>query len=200
MKYYDLLSTAIIGVVVVAVVNYLLLGNHDIDSVAYLAVGYIVGYFINAIGSLFEDFYYCTIGGKPSNKLLAKVEGQSWTGYSRVKFYDVEKVTELLKAELHKPDASIAQMFSCAMRKMNSFAESRVPAFNAHYAWSRTLLTAVWMIDLLMAFRYYNQWLFWLIGSLLLVISWNRFKERGYYYAREVLNEYLKQAEIANQE
>jgi hypothetical protein len=30
---------------------------------------------------------------------------------------------------------------------------------------------------------------------ILLIISWNRFKERGYYYAREVLNEYLKRTD-----
>lgn len=83
MKYYDLLSTAIIGVVVVAIVNYFFLDNIDIDSVAYLAVGYMVGYFINAIGSLFEDIYYCTIGGKPSDQFFDKVEGQRWTGYRK---------------------------------------------------------------------------------------------------------------------
>lgn len=200
MKYYDLLSTAIIGVVVVAVINYLFLGNIEIDSIAYLSLGYLAGYFINAIGSLLEDIYYFTIGGKPSDRLLTIVEGQQWTGYKRVKFYETEKVTNLLKEELGSQDASISRLFSCAMRKMNSCADSRVPAFNAQYAWSRTLLTAVWMIDVLLVFRYYDQWLFWLIGLLLLLISWNRFKERGYYYAREVLNEYLKQAEIANRE
>lgn len=195
MKYYDLLSTAIIGVVVVAIVNYFFLGNINIDGIAYLAVGYMVGYFINAIGSLFEDIYYCTIGGKPSDMLLTPVEGRRWTGYSRVKFYDVEKANELLKEELHNQDATVSHMFSCAMRKVNSFTDSRVPAFNAQYAWSRSLLTAVWIVDVLIGFRYYDQILFWLIGPLLLIISWNRFKERGYYYAREVLNEYIKQTE-----
>lgn len=200
MKYYDLLSTAIIGVVVVAIVNYFFLDNIDIDGVAYLAVGYMVGYFINAIGSLFEDKYYYTIGGKPSDKLLTPVEGQRWTGYSRVRFYDIEKATSLLKSELQNQNASIAHMFSCAMRKANGCKDSRVPAFNAQYAWSRTLLTAVWMVDILMMFRYYDEWLFWLIGLLLLVISWNRYKERGYYYAREVLNEYIKQTENVTKE
>ena len=46
IKYYDLLSTTIIGVVLVSVVNYLFLENIQIDAVAYLALGYLVGYFI----------------------------------------------------------------------------------------------------------------------------------------------------------
>lgn len=195
MKYYDLLSTAIIGVVIVVVVNYLFLGNANIDGVAYISLGYLAGYFINAIGSLCEFFYYFTIGGKPSDKLLTYKDGKSWTGYSRVKFYEYNKVTALLKKELGDDHASITRMFSCAMRKVNGCTDSRVPAFNAQYAWSRNILTAVWIVEILIGFRYYDSILFWVIGLALLVIAWNRFKERGYYYAREVLNEYMKRAE-----
>lgn len=193
IRYYDLLSTAIIGVIVVAVANCLFFGNLDIDGVVYLALGYLVGYFINALGSLFESLYYKTINGMPSDKLLTLVEGQNWTGCNRVKFYEAEKAIEALRNELNDPHASERKMFGCAMRKVNGCEDSRVPAFNAQYAWSRTILTTMLILDFLCAFRYYNDWLFWLIAVILLVISWNRFKERGYYYAREVLNEYLKQ-------
>lgn len=192
MKYYDLLSTTIIGVVIVFAVNYLFLGNMEIDSVAYLALGYLVGYFINTIGSFFESFYYKTIGGKPSDKLLTPVKGKDWTGYCRVRFYEAEEVIKKLKNELKDPDASVQKMFGYAMRNVNCRKDSRVPVFNSQYAWSRTLLTMIWILDILLVFRFYNEWLFWLIGVSLLLISWNRYKERGYYYAREVLNEYLK--------
>ena len=190
IRYYDLLSTAIIGVIVVAVANCLFFGNLEIDGVVYLALGYLVGYFINALGSLFESLYYKTINGMPSDKLLTLVEGQNWTGCNRVKFYEAEKAIEALRNELNDPHASERKMFGCAMRKVNGCEDSRVPAFNAQYAWSRTILTTMLILDFLCAFRYYNDWLFWLIAVILLVISWNRFKERGYYYAREVLNEY----------
>lgn len=195
IKYYDLLSTAIIGVVIVAVVNYIFLGNAEINGIAYLALGYFAGYFINAIGSLLEDFYNRTIGGVPSDILLTPVKEQDWTGYDRVKFYEAEKVIEELGKELKDSNASVKRMFGCAMRKVNSCQESRVPAFSAQYAWSRTILTTIWIVDLLFSFRYYNEWAFWLIGLLLLLISWKRFKEWGYYFAREVLSEYLKQTE-----
>ncbi len=195
IKYYDLLSTTIIGVTIVAAINYLFLYNMEIDGVVYLALGYLAGYFINAIGSLLEGFYYKTINGMPSDKLLTLVNGQNWTGYERVKFYEAEKVIETLKNELNDQYASERKMFGCAMRKVNGCDDCRVPVFNAQYAWSRTMLTTVLIADTLFAFRFYDEWLFWLIAMILLVVSWNRFKERAYYYAREVLNEYLKQTE-----
>ena len=83
------------------------------------------------------------------------------------------------------------------MRKVNSCENSRVPVFNAQYAWSRSILTTMLIVGLGCAFRFYNEWIFWPVIIILLIISWNRFKERAYYYAREVLNEYLKQADNA---
>lgn len=84
------------------------------------------------------------------------------------------------------------------MRKVNGCEDCRVPAFNAQYAWARTMLTTILIADTLCAFRFYNEWQFWPIAMILLIISWNRFKERGYYYAREVLNEYLKRTDKKN--
>ena len=196
IKYYDLLSTAIIGVVVVTAINILFLNNIEIDSIAYLALGYLAGYFINAIGSLMEFIYYKTIGGMPSDKLLTPITGQKWTGYQKVRFYETEKVIESLKRELNDVNASSRKMFECAMRKVNGCVDSRVPAFNAQYAWSRTILTTTLISSILFAIRFYCEWIFWLLSVSLILISWNRFKERGYYYAREVLNEYLKQTEM----
>ena len=178
-----------------AVINYLFVDNIKVDGVVYLAMGYLVGYFINAIGSLLEGFYYKTINGMPSDKLLTLVNGQNWTGCKRVKFYEAEKVIEMLKNELNDQHASEQKMFGCAMRKVNACKDCKIPIFNAQYAWSRTILTAILIATTLCAFRFYNEWLFWLIAVMLLVISWNRFKEKAYYYAREVLNEYLKRTE-----
>lgn len=195
MKYYDLLSTTIIGVAVVAVFNFLFFKNIAIEGVAYLALGYLTGYFINALGSLFEDTYYKTIGGMPSEKLLTLVKGQNWTGSKRVKFYEANRTIELLKNELGDQQASEQKMFACAMRKVNGCEDCRVPTFNAQFAWSRTVLTAVLIADVVCFFKFYDKWLFWLIALLFLALSWNRFKERGYYYAREVLVEYLSRTE-----
>ena len=193
IKYYDLLSTAIIGVALVAVINHLFMGNVDIDGIVYLVLGYITGYFINALGSVFEPIYYKTIGGKPSDKLLTLIPGQNWTGYEKVRFYGADQVIKTLTKEVNNPNVSTQLLFEYAMRKVNDCKGNRVQAFNAQYAWSRTILTSVCISNIMFAFRFYNEWIFWVIGSLLLFLSWNRFKERGYYYAREVLNEYVKQ-------
>lgn len=82
------------------------------------------------------------------------------------------------------------------MRMVNGDKNSRVPDFNAQYALSRTVLTTTLLAVVLLAFRFYDCWLFWVVGILLLLISWNRFKERAYYYAREVLNEYMKKTKV----
>ena len=117
MRYYDLLSTTIIGVIVVSIVNYFFCGNVEIDTVVYVALGYFSGYFINALGSLFEDMYYKTIGGKPSDKLLTLVKGQDWTGCNRIKFYETEKVVEFLKNELQDQNASVKKCLNVLREK-----------------------------------------------------------------------------------
>ena len=71
-KYYDVLSRLVVGYLFLVVVMYSLQIEYNNDyTVAYLAVAFLCGYVINAIGSLLEPIYYFTIGGKPSNRLLA---------------------------------------------------------------------------------------------------------------------------------
>lgn len=196
IKFYDLLSSVITGVAIFTIVNNIFLNNIEIDEVAYLAIGYLIGYFINAIGSRLEGILYKTIGGKPSDRLLTPIEDQKWTGYRRVKFHSADEVISMLKQKLKGSDASTEKMFECAMRMVNGDKNSRVPDFNAQYALSRTVLTTTLLAVVLLAFRFYDCWLFWVVGILLLLISWNRFKERAYYYAREVLNEYMKKTKV----
>lgn len=211
LNYYDLLSTTVIGVVVIAVVNYLFLGNLKIDATVYLVFGSVAGYFINAIGSFFEDSYYQIIKGKPSDKLLLLKAGQNWTGCNRVKFYEANTAISRLRMELNDPQASTEKMFSCAMRKVNSCGTNRVSIFNAQFAWSRTILTTVLIADVIFIIHaisilfscfIYDKWysiLYLLPTSVILLIlslvSFYRFREYGYYYAKEVLSEYLTQTD-----
>ena len=51
-----------------AIINYLYLENIEVNSIAYLALGYLIGYFVNSIGSLLEGIYYKTIKGTEFNK------------------------------------------------------------------------------------------------------------------------------------
>ena len=157
-----------------------------------------MGYILNAVSALLEPLYYWFMGGMPSDKLLRFPEPnccgkvRKYTGFGRVRFYEYEKVVKLLREELDDVDADEKKMFGKAMSYSNSNDKSRVPDFNAHYAFSRVMLTLVLVSACLIMTKYYDVWWAWLITLLVILLVGHRCKERGYYYAREVLIEYLK--------
>lgn len=198
-KYYDIISTLICGVVLLFVVSIVI--NWDISKVnvvIVLSLAYVMGYILNAVSALLEPLYYWFMGGMPSDKLLRFPEPnccgkvRKYTGFGRVRFYEYEKVVKLLREELDDADADEKKMFGKAMSYSNSNDKSRVPDFNAHYAFSRVMLTLVLVSACLIMTKYYDVWWAWLITLLVILLVGHRCKERGYYYAREVLIEYLK--------
>jgi hypothetical protein len=191
-KYYDILAQIVVGYLILVVVIYALDFTYDnAYSVPYLAGAFVIGYFINTISSLLEGFYYWTIGGRPSDKLLQVNSQKGYSGISKVRFYHTDKVVTMLKQDVDDNNANERKMFNHAMCYSNSDDKSRVPDFNAHYAFSRTMLTTMLIITIILLFHFYNKWETYLV-FIPLALSWNRYRERGYYYAREVLNEYLK--------
>jgi hypothetical protein len=191
-KYYDILTQVIVGYLILVVAIYALDFAYDSAyNVPYLVIAFIVGYFINAISSLLERFYYWTIGGMPSDKLLRINLQKKYSGISKVRFYHTEEVVAMLKQDLNDSNANERKMFSYAMRFSNGDEKCRVPDFNAHYAFSRVMLTTILIITIILLFHFYNKWETYLV-FIPLILSWSRYRERGYYYAREVLNEYLK--------
>lgn len=198
-KYYDIISTLICGVVLLFVVS--IVTNWDISKVnvvIVLSLAYVMGYILNAVSAILEPLYYWFMGGMPSDKLLRFPESnccgkvRKYTGFGRVRFYEYEKVVKLLREELDDADADEKKMFGKAMSYSNSNDKSRVPDFNAHYAFSRVMLTLVLVSTCLIMTKYYDVWWAWLITLLVILLVGRRCKERGYYYAREVLIEYLK--------
>lgn len=198
-KYYDIISTLICGVVLLFVVSIVI--NWDISKVnvvIVLSLAYVMGYILNAVSALLEPLYYWFMGGMLSDKLLRFPEPnccgkvRKYTGFGRVRFYEYEKVVKLLREELDDVDADEKKMFGKAMSYSNSNDKSRVPDFNAHYAFSRVMLTLVLVSACLIMTKYYDVWWAWLITLLVILLVGHRCKERGYYYAREVLIEYLK--------
>lgn len=146
---------------------------------------FLLGYLINTISSWAEDIYYLSWNGKPSDCLL---NGKKiW----KVKFYESQKVKELLRAETAKSNPSNDELFSIALRYANQ-KDNRVEDFNASYAFSRSLLTIVLIGGIFLLIRNYNDWKFYLLIIPAILIVWLRCKQRGYYYSREVLNVYLK--------
>lgn len=191
-KYYDLLSNLTVGIVVFYAIWKLVFPDLEISEWIVIPAGYVLGYFLNALSSLIEPFLFCTICGKPSDKLLTPVSGQKWTGIKKVKFFFAEEAVKALKKDTGDAEATTDKMFGYAMRIANPNKDSRVPDFNGHYALTRVILTTVLIAIVLVEVRFYYIWYSWPISIGILLLAWNRYRVWGYYYAREVLNEYLK--------
>ena len=191
-KYYDLLSNLTVGIVAFYAIWKLLFPDLEISEWFVIPAGYVVGYFLNAISSFIEPLLFKTICGKPSDKLLTPVPGQKWTGIKKAKFYFTEEAVKSLKKDTGDAEATTDKMFGYAMRMANPNKDSRVPDFNGHYALARVILTTALIAIVLVEMRFYCIWYSWPISLAVLYLAWNRYKVRGYYYAREVLNEYLK--------
>lgn len=192
LKYYDLLSNTIIGVVAIAVFKTAWFNDKSLDVEVYIAGGYLLGYFINAIGSATEPILYKLIGGMPSDKLLTFVEDHEWTGINKVKFFEAKRVVGMLKKSIGDNKASTGRMFAFAKGCVISNSDNRVSDFNAQYVFARGIFICVIVVFIFLIPQYYCLWYFWAIGLSVLWLSWNRFRERGYYFAREVLCEYMK--------
>lgn len=191
-KYYDLLSNLTIGIVFFYALWNLLFPEWEISEWGVVPAGYVVGYFVNAFSSLIEPVLYRTICGEPSDILLTPIPGQKWTGIKKVKFYFANEAVKALRKDTNDEEADTKKMFGYAMRMVNANKDCRVPDFNGHYALSRVIFTTVIIVVVFVEIRYCCIWYSWPISIATLLLAWNRFRERGYYYAREVLNEYLK--------
>lgn len=200
-KYYDILSTLISGCILVLVIAFAIdKDTSEMNSVLLLALAYVLGYVLNAISGLIEPFYYWTMGGMPSDRLLtapsvSKKTGKAkkYTGCRHIRFYQYEKVISNLMCELSNPNASTREMFERAKAYSSTKTDSRVPDFNSQYAFSRAMLTLNLGVGIILSFDFFGCWWYWPSFLGVSFLLWNRCKERGYYYAREVLVEYLKQ-------
>lgn len=197
-KYYDIMSSLVSGVIISVSLNLVFDLGYTYDAVPLIAVAYVIGYFINGLSSLLEKTYYKTMGGMPSDILLTQIERQNYTGFKRVKFYEASEAIEMLKTELNDSNASKGKMFGRAMSYSNNDEKTRVPDFNAQYAFSRVILTTSLLLSVLWLSKYYMEWWMWLVAVFIVYMSWRRCKERGYYYAREVLTAYLRKKRDVN--
>lgn len=198
-KYYDSLSMLISGTVLLLVISHAI--DWDIakfNTVVVLAIAYVTGYLLNAVSAFMEPVYYWFMGGKPSSQLLKSPKSRlcgkkrQYTGLGRIRFYEYEKVVKLLKNEINDNHANEEKMFGKAMSYSNANEKTRVPDFNAQYAFSRVMLTLVIVSAGVIIPKYYELWWAWIIAIAAILLVGRRCKEIGYYYAREVLIEYLK--------
>ncbi|MBW8050730.1 MAG: hypothetical protein FVQ77_10440 [Cytophagales bacterium] len=186
-RIYDILSHLIPGFLIYIAVLYTLGRSFDPKFVVpATAIAFFVGYFVNTIASWLEDFYNWTWCGKPSNKLL---EGKDiW----KVRFYHSNDAKRLLIEEAGKKTPSNDELFSIAMRYAHNSNNQSVHDFNANYAFSRAILTTVLIFIVIVLPKHFQEPFAYCLFIPTLIIVWLRAKQRGYYYAREVLSTYLK--------
>lgn len=156
------------------------------DVIPATTLAFVVGYFVNATSSWLKPFYFWTWGGRPSSRLLY---GQS---VPSLRFYHTEQVRQLLQQESPRHDASEDGIFKIATRHVSYSKDSRVETFNAQYAFSRNILIAALIALILLHRDYLNNPCLFLLILPTLIMAWQRCKERGYYLAKEVLQQYLK--------
>jgi hypothetical protein len=185
-KAYDILSSLIPGfLLLLALLNFFDMSYDKDKVVAYTAVAFLIGYFVNAISSWLEGLYYFTWGGKPSSKLL---DGKNiW----KINFYESTKAKKFLEAETSVNSPSNDHLFTIAMRYSSS--NTRVEDFNSSYAFARSLLTTAIVGGVFILCKHYADWKYYALIVPIIIALWLRCKQRGYYYAREVLNVYLKE-------
>lgn len=184
-KFYDILSHLIPGFIIY--ITYLEFIGETFNKdfvVPSTAIAFVLGYFLNTLSSWLEDFFYWTWGGIPSSRLL---DGKDiW----KVRFHESERTKKMLQNEASTPITN-KKLFSIAKRYTNYEVDLKVGDFNANYAFSRVILTTVLIASGFMIYAYYDSYLVYATTIPLIFVSWLRSKQRGYYYAREVLNTYL---------
>jgi hypothetical protein len=186
LRFYDIVSQLIPGLMVYFSFMYL----WDVPQqwqkfLPAFAFAMAIGFFVNALSSWLEPIFYWTWGGKPSNQLL------NGKDIAKVKFHEKEKVTQLLQNNY--PEANKDALFQIAYRLVSSTHNEKIQVFNENFSYARSLLTTGLILAILFLLQYYCIWWVWLIALVVILMLWQRAKERGFYFAREVLSTYLSQ-------
>ncbi|MCF7846713.1 MAG: hypothetical protein K9M51_01445 [Candidatus Gracilibacteria bacterium] len=188
LSVYNILAHLISGFLVYLVGLYALeLEPNYLDPFMATAVAYLIGYFVNSISAWVEFILNWTWSGRPSDQLLVG------KGCGRIQFPEWKKILKLLQKELDNKKTSADDLFKVAMRKAKN--GGRIPEMNGQYAFSRSVLIAILISVVFLGIPLYQNIGFWIISLILILASWYRAKERGFYYAKEVLSEALNKFE-----
>ena len=176
---YNLLSYIIPGFILyIAGLHYLDISPNYYPAISAIAIAYILGYFICIIAGWLEVFLFWTWGGEPGLQLL---EGKKC---GRIKFYETTRIKSLVKND---EEESNIKIFQIAMRLSSQGA--KVSEMNASYAFSKSILISIIIIYLILSSLYYGSIFFHVVCILMIFMAWRRSKERGFYYAKEILME-----------
>jgi hypothetical protein len=158
--------------------------------IALTAAAILGGHVVQAISSLVEPIIYFTWGGRPSDRVFTKGLGNRYLPLELA-----IQIKEKLKAA-YGANLSDRSLFVKAMQRAET-GPGRVARFNALYAYHRAVLTLTLIVTILFLASFHaglatamtkKQDVGMLISLLLFLgLSWHRAKQRGFYYAKEVL-------------
>jgi hypothetical protein len=154
------------------------------------AVAIVLGQAIQALSSILEPFYFWTWFGMPSNRALqgkTKRMSKAFAGEIKERFK-----THILKGE--NRDVSDHEIFMSALSICTHKSLGRVARFNSLYAYHRALTTLLLVATITTAIIIAScdpnppaAWRIFLIELGVTFLFWYRTKQRGMYFADEVL-------------
>lgn len=158
--------------------------------IALTAASILAGHLVQAISSLIEPVIYFTWCGRPSDRVFTKGLGNRYLPLDLA-----ININHKLKAA-YGSKLSDRSLFVKAMQRAES-GPGRVARFNALYAYHRAVLTLT-LIVFVLFIASFNAGMaanmtrkqdvgMFISLALLLVLSWHRAKQRGFYYTKEVL-------------
>ena len=208
LSYYDVVAHVVPGTLVLVALGLVprLLGfampwpQSDVVALAVgLPVVYAIGQVVQAISSMLEQTYFRLWGGPPSRTIM---EGHG----RRLKGERLERVIDCLSVCFGSPGKTEEQrtaLFLDAMALCNKEGLGRVDSFNAAYALHRALLTSGIIAELVFTAALLGKWLgigavtavdnasvtyVMLLVAIGTAIEFVRTRQRGEYFAEEVLN------------
>ena len=187
---YDVLSSLIHGVVVTGFALTLYdITFTDYSTLFFLSISFCVGYLINGIGSWCQDWLFWLMGGKPTERILTKKEGCSYSGTNHIRFYFSAEILDMLKSELNESDASISKYAARMCQHFVLDENSRIKDFNASYAFARSLIITTTLIAGMVLSVYYDKFIAYFVLALP-ILCFFRCKDRAFHYAKEVATQY----------
>jgi hypothetical protein len=106
----------------------------------------------------------------------------------KIRLYNHSQVHQhqLQKASSQTPNND--ELFTIATRNAIGQKDARIEDFNAIYAFSRTLLMTALIGGSLVLVKNNNDWRFYAVIVPIIIVLWLRCEQKGYYYAKEVIN------------
>lgn len=185
IQSYDILAQVIPGYIVYTFFWYFLPDYiPELDVLPSIGIAYFIGYFVNILSNLLERIYHRIWKGSPSDQLL---NGQFM---NRIRLEEWEEIKQSLERNISIENPSSYALFGLAKDTANNGENDRVRVFNDNYAFSRSLLTSMLIISILVVVKFYYLWQVYPCIITLLILCNLRAKQRGFYYAKEILTTY----------